>query len=209
MTVQKARVTQVPLGSESLEGLMLPDGSFAISASQVAAYFQFDSNQSSRTLKSLLGAGFQFDKVASEIHPKKVNVIDLLTLEKLIIELAFRGNEKAQWLGRTLVGLSLTQLFSDAFGVKFNTEERERYVKFREAHKKSYHPNLTKWLQIDGCEGIEYGKQCNIFKACCGLPLKSINTYTEEEMDLMNKKEVEYNVMRKLGLTHPEALERL
>jgi hypothetical protein len=129
----RAKVTTVKFGSITLEGLMLPDGSFAISVSQCSELFQFDKNQASRDLKRILGADFQFDKIASELHPKAVNYITLLQFEKLIILLSAKGNKIALELNLALVGLSLKQVFCDAFGIKFDAEDRQNYLKARMA----------------------------------------------------------------------------
>lgn len=108
-----------------------------------------------------------------------------------------------------MVGLSLTQLFSDAFGVKFEKEERQQYVKFREVHKKQFHPLLTKWLQTDDPTRKDYGKQINIFKAYADLPLCTVDKYTSDEVNRLNNAEVIYNAFRKLGMSHKEALRHL
>lgn len=76
-TITKAVVAKVDLGFTVIDGLMLPDGSYAMGASQIAEIFQFDKNQSSRTIKSILGNDFQFDTTKSELHPKAVNILRL------------------------------------------------------------------------------------------------------------------------------------
>lgn len=57
----KAVIATVDLGFTKIEGLMLPDSSYAIAVLQLAEVFSFDKNQASRTVKSLLGKDFQFD----------------------------------------------------------------------------------------------------------------------------------------------------
>jgi len=105
-----------------------------------------------------------------------------------------------------MIGLSLQQLFCDAFGVKFDKEERQQWIKFREVHRKNYHPKLTTWFKSDGCEGIEYGKRMNQFKAHLGLPLINVGEYTEEQLDKLNEAEIEYHAFRRTGMTHSEAM---
>jgi hypothetical protein len=75
----KAVVTTVDLGFVKIDGLMLPNGSYAIAVPQLAEILRLDKNQASRSVKSLLGNGFQFDKTQSELNPKPVNILLLET----------------------------------------------------------------------------------------------------------------------------------
>ena len=112
---------------------MLPDGSFAISFPQLSELFSILKKNTARDLKALLGAESSILKVASELHSQPVNCISLLQFEKLIIELTAKGNKQALELNRALVGLSLKQVFCDAFGVKFDAEDRQNYLTARMA----------------------------------------------------------------------------
>jgi hypothetical protein len=208
MTTEKARIAQVNLFGEEVEALMLPNGDFAIGVSQVGKLFPDSISQTNETrrVKALLCVDSPLVKVTSELHFKPVNILSLEQFEKLIVALAKLGDKKALDLTFNLVGLSLIQLCSDAFGVKFETEERKSWVKFRSAHKKQYHPKLTIWFKADGCEGVEYGVRMNQFKAQLGLPIKKIDQYTEEQLDKLNEAEVEYHVLRRSGLPHNEAM---
>lgn len=129
--MKKAAVAKVCLGSKTFDGLMLPNGSFAIAVSQVAEIFSLDKTIATRRVKALLGKGSPLDKIASELTSRKVNIINLAQLEKVIVELSLKGNQEAQDLIRALAGLSLTQLYCDAFGVKFEAEDRQAYLKSR------------------------------------------------------------------------------
>lgn len=125
----KAKVSQVPFGNTSIEGLMLPDGSFAVGISQLVDLNLIPPNRSLKQLEALLDKRFQsHQKVKSELHPKAVNTISLIEFEEVIVRLALKGNEAAIQLTLALVGLSLTQLFSDAFGVRFEGEDRQNYL---------------------------------------------------------------------------------
>lgn len=126
--VIKAEVKSAKIGPLSIEGLMSENGDFAVAVPQASERFQIASNQASRSIKTLLGTGFQFDKWKSPLHPKEVNVLSLSDFEKLMVELAFNGNEKAREMVRALTGLSLYQLFCDAFGKKFEAEDRQRWL---------------------------------------------------------------------------------
>lgn len=73
--VIKAEVKSAKIGPLSIEGLMSENGDFAVAVPQASERFQIASNQASRSIKTLLGTGFQFDKWKSPLHPKKVNVL--------------------------------------------------------------------------------------------------------------------------------------
>lgn len=146
--MSKAIVQQIQVGNISFEGLMLPDGSFGISLQQlrVLAFPKVTPNNAKRTLtqvantksdfsqnekKSLepaLGKGFQLLRVATELgnNPQWVVSIDDITF--LLTELAFAGHTEARQLVRLLTGLSLQQLFCDAFGVRFEVEDRQQWL---------------------------------------------------------------------------------
>jgi len=155
-TTVKAVVAPVQIGNLTVNGLMLPNGDFAIAVPQVAELFQFDTNQASRSIKSLLGKDFQFDTAKSELNPKAVNILSLTEFEVLILELVIRGNEKAIAFQRNLVGLALIQLFNDAFGIKFEQTDRQTWLKERQDGK-FYRRSLTDAIKYL----IERGKQLN------------------------------------------------
>jgi len=201
----KAIVSQVKIGSVEVEGLMLPNGDFAIAVSQMSALNLVPPNRSQKQLKALLGIDLpSHQAVKSELNSKAVNIISLADFEKVIIELAIKGNQKAADFARMMIGLSLHQLFCDSFGIKFEQEHRQEWLKQRMIHKKQFHPYLTAWLQTDGCEN--YGQAVNLFKACANLPIKPVEQYDDEELRLLNNAEVSYNVLRKTGMRHEEAM---
>jgi hypothetical protein len=76
----------------------------------------------------MLGADFQFPKAKTKLHPKAVNAIPLKDFEVLLTRLDRSGNVLAQQFRDDLVGLSLTQLFSDAFGAEFDKTDRQAFL---------------------------------------------------------------------------------
>ena len=134
---QKAIVATIYIGNKEVEVLQLPDGSFAIAIAQIWRLFEFSvqPTDASRTIKRLLGKGFQYSRVYSELNPKKVNTVDLKTFELIIALLDRKGNKKAQDFRDDLVGLSLYQLSCDAFNIKFEKEERQNWLKSRQQGK--------------------------------------------------------------------------
>lgn len=157
-TTVKAIVAPVNIGRIVIDGLMLPNGDFAIAVPQVADLFQFDTNQASRTLKPLLGKGFQFDTAKSELHPKSVNILSLTEFEIVTLELALRGNEKAIAFQRDLVGLALIQLFNDAFDIKYEKIDRQKWLRDRQDGK-GCRRSLTDAIKylIDRGKQLNYG----------------------------------------------------
>ncbi|NEO54501.1 MAG: hypothetical protein F6K54_16280 [Okeania sp. SIO3B5] len=128
----KALVAVVTLGHIEFEGLMLSNGDYAIAVSQLDALGLVRQNQASRDVKTLLGKEFKFDKTSSELNRKPVNIISLLDFEKLLAKLDRKGNKSAQDLRDDLVGVTLTQLFSEAFGQKFEKDETQQFLKERQ-----------------------------------------------------------------------------
>ncbi len=140
-TTIKATVAPVPFGSFTIEGLLLEDGSFAIALQQVAILFSVLPNASQIWVKQRTGKGFQFYKVKTNRNEgtrqnRNENALSLNDFEKLLFEVTLEGNTAAIELSRSLVGLALQQLFSDAFKLKFDADDRQAYLKERQAGKK-------------------------------------------------------------------------
>jgi hypothetical protein len=134
---QKASIAQVSIGKLSIEGLMAEDGTFGIAVPQLISHNLISQDNSNREAKTYMGASSNLVKWRTEISKRPVNVILLTDFEKLLAKLDRAGNKAAQGMRDDLVGLALTQLFSDAFGLKFEKEERQAYLIDRQAQKKS------------------------------------------------------------------------
>lgn len=168
MTI-KAEITIVNIGPLKIEGLMSEDGDFGVAAPQASDRFLVPQKNFSRDTKALLGKGFQFLKWKTPLNPKEVNVLRLPDFEKLMVELAFNGNGKAREMVRALTGLSLHQLFCDAFGQKFEAEDRQRWLQTRLATKVDFR-GLTDQLKRHGfTEGKEYARFIWAFQAKLGI----------------------------------------
>jgi hypothetical protein len=137
MTILSAEVATIQLGFIEFDGLMDKDGNYYVAIPQIASVFQFLTKNASRDINSLLGNDFQFPKFKTSLHPKAVNAIPVVLMESLILELAIRGNEQAILMSRALIGLSLQQLFSDAFDIKFDKQQRQEYLKLRLSSKQT------------------------------------------------------------------------
>ena len=192
---------------------MLPDGSYAVAVPQIFDLFGEDgglgTNKEYATtyLKRLMGKGFSPDKTGTELANQKISYISLQAFEKVVAKLDRAGNKKAQDFRDALVGLSLTQLFADSFGVKFEQKERQEYLLERMVHRENFHPTITAWWKADGLEsGVEYAERVNQFKACAKLPIKPIKEYNSYELAKLNNAEAAYHVVRKLDKTHEVAI---
>ena len=152
----KALVSQVPIGNLSIEGLMDAHGDFYVSVSQVSELFQLPKNHATRDAKALLGKGFQLPKLSSELNPKQVNVLTLEQFSLVMLELAFKGNEVAQNMSLDLAGLSLTQLFSDSFGKRFEADDRQAYLVARASSKvtrRTLTDAIKDYIELNGVTG--------------------------------------------------------
>ncbi|NEO89961.1 MAG: hypothetical protein F6K56_06775 [Moorea sp. SIO3G5] len=136
-----AQVAPINLGhGYKIEGLWHPQlDKFGSGASQLAKLFQFDQSQASRTLKRLLGKGFQFDQWKSEIHPDKVNVVLVETIADLIWELSILkidkrnenlipGQKTAIKIGKGLMSMGLVERYRDGFGFESDKNFRDSFL---------------------------------------------------------------------------------
>lgn len=146
---QKAEIAQVPFGNLSLEGLMTKgnedgNGTFGIATPQICLKLDIPEKNSQRYLAELLqipslkkdsttlvesspsnGSQSLILKWKTTLHPKAVNIILLPDFEKLLAKLDRAGNKAAQNMRDDLVGMSMHQLFSNAFGIKFEKEDHQ------------------------------------------------------------------------------------
>lgn len=169
-TQSKAIVAPVDIGRIVINGLMLPNGDFAVAVPQVAELFSVPQKNSARDFKALLGKDSPFLTAKSELNSKAVNILSLTEFEALALELALRGNEKAIAFQRNLVGLALIQLFNDAFGIKFERIDRQSWLKERQDGK-LYRRSLTDAIKhlIDRGEQLNYGLMTLQTYAACKL----------------------------------------
>lgn len=152
MTYIKVEVADVTIGNRKVQGMLFEDGRFGIGVVQLNEQLikiSKSNNVLSRNLKRLI------NKISDEHSIEKVkvvgvkqllNAIDLNALEAVILELAIAGNKDAAALARELIGLSLTQLWADAFCIKFEVEERQEYLLAR-ANGKAVRHTLTDEIQ--------------------------------------------------------------
>ena len=131
----RAEIATVRIGYLEFEGLMLSDGTFGIAVPQICSVFSFLNKNAQRDIQSLLNEPSPFLKWSSKLNSKAVSVLLLPSFERLIFRLALKQNKVAISLSEQLIGLSLQQLFSDAFCIQFEKEERQQWLKDRQEGK--------------------------------------------------------------------------
>ncbi len=94
----KAVVAKVDLGFTVIEGLQLPDGSYAIGVGQAGRLLSVSPNNAPKTFKPLLGEGFEFLHCKSELNNRDVNILSLEQFMVVLMSFAFKGNKEAQAL---------------------------------------------------------------------------------------------------------------
>lgn len=127
----KAQVAVIDLGFTHFEGLMLPDGDYAISVPQIAILIQSNPNTASRDFDRLLGEGFSPSKKSVEGTKALVNIVDLPTFTKILYTIAKRGNEIADALIQALLDEGFERRFDTAFGKKVDEAEYNERLALR------------------------------------------------------------------------------
>ena len=142
----RARRSPVQLGDISLDGFMLPDGSYRMSQAQAADAIDESPVYAlrflqSRDSKSLLGEDYTDytpESVEVESEPGKrgqtrINALPLPIVTAYWLTRAYRGNRKAFVLCWALITESLERRFDSAFGVTrseddFNQRLHDRII---------------------------------------------------------------------------------
>jgi hypothetical protein len=204
----KLIIASVPIGNYEVEGLMCPDTKkFYVSASQIAGQFSLPKNHATKYTKALLGAGLQLPKFKTELNPVAATAVTLEDYQLCVKALVARGNTKAISFVNLLFGLSLEQLFSDAFNVKFDKLDRQHYLQERTIHRDNYLDTFCIWTKLDGGDNLEYVKRLASLKKKAGLPGNlSVHQMNEEQLTRINTAESFYNGLRKSGKSHTEVM---
>ncbi len=210
ITMITAIITEVKFGENlSLEGLMSESGEYYVGVPQLSSCFQFDKNQASRDIKSLLDKSFQFAKLKTSLNPKGINAVPLEVFGNLIAELAFKGNQKAQIMTRILVNQSLYQLFCDAFGVKHEAEERQRWLTARFNTRHDFRP-LTNQLQQYGFkEPWEYARFVSFMQAKIGLENGQRDFTDFETLNKLERCQTRLTTYMECGIDPWDALKKI
>lgn len=137
-SIIRASVAPVKVGGLVFEGLMDNEGSFLIAVPQICAIFSFPIKHASRDIKALLGKDYSFPKRRTPLNSKAVNTLTLPDFERLLRKLDKSGNSIAESICDDLIGLSLHQLFCDAFEIEFDGRDRQTWLKNRQKSKEAF-----------------------------------------------------------------------
>lgn len=195
-----AEVTKVPVGFFEIDGLMDENSNFYVAAPQLVDIDLVPPDRSAKQIEALVNNGFsshvnlEFTKLKTSLNSKAVNAIPLKNFEILLARLDRKGNKKAQEFRDTLVGLSLHQLFCDAFKIKFEAQERQEWLKTRMLTKETFwfmgtaieayylrHPRVEKYPYQNYSEAFDalnkalFGKKSRDIKAILEIGRNTLN----------------------------------
>lgn len=210
MSILSAIVTEVPIGHLAVPGLMAEDDGFYVGIPQMVDLELIPPNRSAKQLQALSGIAFQTHKLKTEIHPKAINAIPLADFGRIIVAFAKAGNVAAQNLRDDLVGLSLHQLFSDAFGQKFEQEERQEFLKWRQITRTDFHPILTDSIQRNiNPKANEWGKYIKQFQDSQGIKSGTRDELSPEKLARLAMAQNTAAVLLDTGLSWYKVLEKI
>jgi hypothetical protein len=141
----KAILAQIDLGFAIVEGLMLPDGTYAVSVPQIVKLFSLESSHAARDIKTLIKKSTLVNSIAGQDQENqidldnsnfisqtqiegqrhKVNVIYLEYFPLLIHELHKKGNKLARAFADALFLEGLERRFDRVFKVNKTEEVRD------------------------------------------------------------------------------------
>jgi hypothetical protein len=124
-----AKIAEVKIGYLSITGLMDERGAFYVGVPQLAQEVDVPQKNAMRSFNSLMGGTLTFLKAKIKNSRVTMNAVPLGEFEKLLAKLDRSGNVKAQQMRDQLIGLTLQQLFNDAFGIRFEASERQEWLK--------------------------------------------------------------------------------
>jgi hypothetical protein len=127
----KAQVATIDLGFAKFDGLMLPNGEYAIAVPQAALLFETSKNTASRDFKRLLGERFETSKTATEFNQAPINIISISVFRLLVRELDKQGNVIATALVDAFFEESVERRFDTAFGKKVSEAEYNERLALR------------------------------------------------------------------------------
>ncbi len=151
----KAQVATIDLGFTQFDGLMLPDGQYAIAVPQAADLFERSRSVASRDFKRLLGARFESSKMTTEFNQAPVNVISISVFRLLVRELDKQGNQIATALVDAFFEESIERRFDTAFEKKVSETEYNQRLVLRMSRLMARHAWTDilrdRHIQIFGC----------------------------------------------------------
>lgn len=137
----KAQRTDIAIGSLTVDGFMLPDGSYRMSQTQAAEAIdkpEINARRflTSKAIKGLLGKDYTPDAIEAETEVGKrggtrINALPLEVVGAYWISQCFQGNKAALALVIALSTESLERRFDAAFDVERTEDERNQLLSAR------------------------------------------------------------------------------
>ena len=132
-TVIATRAT-ITIGPLSVDGFMLPDGSYRMSQTQTAEAIGLNEINArrflgSKSIKGLLGKGYTPDTLAvektddSKRGGTRINALPLEVVSAFWLQQCTKGNKKAIALTMALLTETLERRFDNAFGIERSEDE--------------------------------------------------------------------------------------
>ena len=212
MAILKASVTDVQIGPFTLQGLMNEKGEFGVAVPQLANVDLVPRNRSLAQVKSLVGKGFpshEVEKWKTQLNSKPVNVIKLDGLQSVIRLLDKQGNPTASQFVDLMFGLSLHQVFSDSFGIKFEAEERQRWLMERLSTRHDFRP-LTDQLKSHGfASSRDYQRFIWSMQSKAGVKSGERDRVDAKTLVNLNRIQVRLTTLMECGVTPWDALKRI
>lgn len=209
VSTARATVSEMSIGNYKFPCLLMPDGkTFRVAVSQANKILNLATpNNATKGLKALLPEGISLLQIGSDLNSNKVNTISLLDFERLVLAGVKVGNVAATEIAELCIGNTLTARAHDAFGLKYDAEEREAFLEARSQHKKQWRPKFTDWGKLDGCIGVDYAMRTIEIKEAIGLPGRlAVEKMTATQQSLLNEAEVIYSFSRKTGNSHEQSV---
>lgn len=207
-----AFVAKVQIGTIEIDGLMDEEGNYYVAIPQLAEINLVPPGRSSKQLEALTDKAFSSHdlvKLKTPLNSKSVNALPVKLVEKLLLRLAIKGNKAAIALMEALIGLSLHQLFSDAFGVEFEREDRQRWLACRFKTRHDFRPLTDELKRCGFTEPMQYAKFIHRMQAKIGI---ADGTRDFAEYVILNKLERAQNRLTaymECGMSPYDALNKL
>ena len=213
----KSIIAQIDLGFATIEGLMLPDGTYAVSVPQIAKLFSLESSNAARDVKTLVKNStlvnlsnqeqenqIDFDcsnfisQTQIEGQRHKINVIYLEYFPLVIHELYKKDNKLAHAFADALFLEGLERRFDEVFKVKKTEEVRNLMAQNRIQHylEEAEKEEMCKegFVYLIKCgEFYKIGKTTNLEKRIKQLttgnpyPLILVNSIYSLDIDSLEK----------------------
>lgn len=208
MGIERARNTTINLGATTIEVLLLPDGkTIRVRLKELERLSLAPTKQGLRSLKRALGEGLNYDRVASENSNNPESAISVETFIEFIKVMRKRGNQLAEQITDDLVGLSITQLAYDAFGIKFEKEQRVAWLEARQESKREFRTLTDAFQRVLGfTRSEEYQAGVAQFQAALDICNGCRDILDGDKLKKLSRAEVTASALLDAGMPWGEVL---